>query len=287
MTRAARIRDLIVEQVDATGFVAHGLHVRIGHDVAEYRWTEDVREEIHSVAKAVCVLAAGIAVDEGLVSLDAPVAEYVPDVVLGAGVEEVTLRHLLTMSSGIDLPYSETLMTDWPDLAREFLGRPTCGRVFQYSNASSYTAMAVLASRTGDIVDYLRPRLLDPLGLGDIAWERCPRGRVVAGSGIALRTEEMSRLGRLIRDRGEWEGERLVSAALVDGMHSDWVASGQNPGYERYALAGWDGPGPQWRLHGAHGQLILFAGDAVVTISADDHLGADSTAAFVADLLDA
>lgn len=287
MTRAARIRDLIVEQVDATGFVAHGLHVRIGHDVAEYRWTEDVREEIHSVAKAVCVLAAGIAVDEGLVSLDAPVAEYVPDVVLGAGVEEVTLRHLLTMSSGIDLPYSETLMTDWPDLAREFLGRPTSGRVFQYSNASSYTAMAVLASRTGDIVDYLRPRLLDPLGLGDIAWERCPRGRVVAGSGIALRTEEMSRLGRLIRDRGEWEGERLVSAALVDGMHSDWVASGQNPGYERYALAGWDGPGPQWRLHGAHGQLILFAGDAVVTISADDHLGADSTAAFVADLLDA
>lgn len=287
MTRAARIRDLIVEQVEATGFVAHGLHVRIGHDVAEYRWTEDVREEIHSVAKAVCVLAAGIAVDEGLVSLDAPVAEYVPDVVLGAGVEEVTLRHLLTMSSGIDLPYSETLMTDWPDLAREFLGRPTSGRVFQYSNASSYTAMAVLASRTGDIVDYLRPRLLDPLGLGDIAWERCPRGRVVAGSGIALRTEEMSRLGRLIRDRGEWEGERLVSAALVDGMHSDWVASGQNPGYERYALAGWDGPGPQWRLHGAHGQLILFAGDAVVTISADDHLGADSTAAFVADLLDA
>jgi len=287
VTRAARIRDLIVEQVDATGFVAHGLHVRIGHEVAEYRWTEDVREEIHSVAKAVCVLAAGIAVDEGLVSLDAPVAEYVPDVVLGAGVEKVTLRHLLTMSSGIDLPYSETLMTDWPDLAREFLGRPTSGRVFQYSNASSYTAMAVLASRTGDIVDYLRPRLLDPLGLGDIAWERCPRGRVVAGSGIALRTEEMSRLGRLIRDRGEWEGERLVSAALVDGMHSDWVASGQNPGYERYALAGWDGPGPQWRLHGAHGQLILFAGDAVVTISADDHLGADSTAAFVADLLDA
>ncbi|AXL11900.1 class C beta-lactamase-related serine hydrolase [Microbacterium foliorum] len=287
MTRAARIRDLIVEQVDATGFVAHGLHVRIGHDVAEYRWTEDVREEIHSVAKAVCVLAAGIAVDEGLVSLDAPVAEYVPDVVLGDGVEEVTLRHLLTMSSGIDLPYSETLMTDWPDLAREFLGRPTSGRVFQYSNASSYTAMAVLATRTGDIVDYLRPRLLDPLGLGDIAWERCPRGRVVAGSGIALRTEEMSRLGRLIRDRGEWEGERLVSAALIDGMHSDWVASGQNPGYERYALAGWDGPGPQWRLHGAHGQLILFAGDAVVTISADDHLGADSTAAFVADLLDA
>lgn len=287
MTRAARIRDRIVEQIDVTGFVAHGLHVRIGDDVAEHRWTEDVREEIHSVAKAVCVLAVGIAADEKLVSLDAPISEYVPDIVLGAGVEEVTLRHLLTMSSGIDLPYSETLMTDWPDLAREFLGRPTSGRVFQYSNASSYTAMTVLASQTGDILEYLRPRLLDPLGLGDISWERCPRGRVVAGSGIALRTEEMSRLGRLIRDRGEWEGVRLVSAALVDAMHSDWVASGENPGYQRYALAGWDGPGALWRLHGAYGQLILFAGDAVVTISADDHLGADPMAAFIADLLDA
>lgn len=287
MNRAQIVRDRIVERVTASGFDAHGLHVRIGADGAEHRWTADIREDIHSVAKGVCVLAAGMAADEGAVSLDEPVSTYLPDFDLGSGVDEVTLRHLLTMTSGIDLPWSETLMTDWPDLAREFLRRPSRGRVFQYSNASTYTAMTALAARVGDVLDFLRPRLFTPLGIDDVAWERSPNGRIVAGSGLLLRTEELSRLGLLIRDRGAWHGRRLVAAEWIDAMHSDWVVAGEGAAYDRYALAGWAGPDPAWRLHGAHGQLLIFLDDAVVTITADDHFGADDIAAFVAATLTA
>ncbi len=285
MTRAEEVRDLIVQRADATGFGAHGLHVLIDDDIAEHRWAPDDREEIHSVAKALCVLAAGIAADEGTLSLDSPVLDLLPTSRPGAGVDQVTLRHLLTMSSGIDLPYSETMMTDWPDLAEEFLSRPSSGRVFQYSNASTYTAMAALAAQVGDVAEYLAPRLFTPMGLDGIVWERSPRGRIIAGAGVSLRTEEMSRIGRLIRDRGLWNGRRLVSPEVIDAMHADWVVAGSNPGYARYALAGWDGPGAGWRLHGAYGQLIVFAGDGVVTISADDHFGADAMAAYVIDSL--
>jgi len=278
MSPAASLRDALVEQVDRTGFGAHGLHVRVGDDVAEHRWRPDVREEIHSVAKAVAVLAAGIAADEGLISLDEPVAELLPT------TADITLRHLLTMTSGIDLPYSTTMMTDWPDLSAEFLSRPARGRVFQYSNASTYTAMHALSLRTGDIEEYVRPRLFAPLGLSDVSWRRCPNGRVLGGEGIALRTEEMARLGLLISDRGVWNGRRLVSTGIVDAMHSGWVETGgEGEGYRRYALSGWDGPGDAWRLHGAYGQLIVFAGDAVVTVTADDHGGADAVASFIAD----
>ena len=282
MTRADDIRDRIVHEVERTGFTAHGLHVLAGDDTAGHRWTPDVREDVHSAAKGVCVLAVGIASDEGLVDVDAPVSTYLPDVELGTGVDRVTLRHLLTMSSGVDLPWSETMMTDWPDLALEFLRRPSRGRVFQYSNASTYTAMRVLATRVGDVAGYLGPRLFTPLGLGDVEWSRCPEGHIVAGGGLFLRTDELARIGRLIRDRGDWRGARIVSPEWTDGMHSGWVTSGVNPGYSRYALAGWDGPGTAWRLHGAHGQLVIFSGDAVVTITADDHAGADAIAAFVA-----
>lgn len=285
MLRASTVRDQIVQQAEASGFDAHGLHVLIGTDSAEHRWTPDVREDIHSVAKAVCVLAAGIASDEGLIDLDAPVGTYVDDIDLGAGVDRVTLRRLLSMSSGIDLPWSETMMTDWPDLAIEFLGRPSRGSVFQYSNASTYTAMTVLARRVGDVAEYLDPRLFRPLGIRDVAWERCPNGRIIAGGGLALRTEELARIGVLIRDRGMWEGSRLVSAEWIDAMHSDWVVAGSTPGYDRYALAGWGGPGGAWRLHGAHGQLIIFVDEAVVTITANDHLGADAMAAAVVQML--
>jgi CubicO group peptidase (beta-lactamase class C family) len=276
MTRADHLRDTIAARIDDTGFSAHGLHVRVGDDVATHRWAPDERREIHSVCKAVAVLAAGIAADEGLVSLDDPVSDLLPT------AADITLRHLLSMSSGIDFPFSETMMTDWPDLAAEFLPRPSRGRVFQYSNASTYTAMHALSQRTGDVEEFLRPRLFAPLGFGDATWRRCPNGRVLGGEGIALRTDEMARLGLLIRDRGLFESRRLVSGGIVDAMHAGWVATGDDAeGYRRYALAGWDGPGEAWRLHGAHGQLVVFAGDAVVTVTAHDHGGADAVAAFV------
>lgn len=286
MPSALTVRDRIVHAADSSGFTAHGLHVLIGSDIAEHRWIPDVREDVHSAAKGVCVLAAGIAADEGIIDLDAPVAAYLDDIDFGSGVEEVTLRRLLTMTSGIDLPWSETMMTDWPDLAREFLARPSRGRIFQYSNASTYTAMAVLAARVGDVGEYLDTRLFSPLGIHDVEWERCPNGRIIAGGGLALRTEELARLGRLIRDRGMWEGRRIVSADLTDAMHADWVVAGTTPGYDRYALAGWGGPGEAWRLHGAHGQLVIFQGDAVVTITADDHAGADAMSERVVRILE-
>ncbi|MFT4258463.1 serine hydrolase domain-containing protein [Microbacterium sp.] len=280
MTRAQLLLDRIVQEADAVGFGAHGMHVLIGDDTAEHRWTDDVREDVHSVTKGLCVLAAGIAAEAGLVSFDEPVTRYLPDFRTGDGADQVTLRHLLSMSSGIDLPWSETMMTDWPDLAREFLSRPASGRTFQYSNASTYTAMTALAARVGDVGDFIADRLLRPLGIEDAPWERCPNGRIIAGGGLALRTEEMARIGRLIRDRGRWGGRELVPARWIDAMHSDWVVAGTSPGYERYALAGWDSPGPAWRLHGAYGQLLIFHADAVITIAADDHFGADAMAAF-------
>ncbi|GAA4193531.1 hypothetical protein GCM10022219_15450 [Microbacterium oryzae] len=279
MNRAQIALDRLVRGIEAEGLGADGAHVLIGDNAAAHRWTPDVRIDIQSVAKGVCVLAAGIAADEGAFDLDAPVAAYLPDFELGAGVDAVTTRHLLRMSSGIDLPWSETMFEDWPDLAREFLGRPSRGRVFQYSNASTYTAMRALGSVVGDVHAYLEPRLFARLGIADAEWDRCPLGFIRAGGGLHLTMDEMARLGRLIRDRGEWDGRALVSSGWIDAMHSDWVERDAGPGYERYALAGWGGPYDAWRLHGAYGQLLVFRGDAVVTLTAHDHIGGDRMAA--------
>jgi CubicO group peptidase (beta-lactamase class C family) len=306
---AATILDAVVRHIDTTGFDAHGIHVRTRpaatgtaaagtesagtDDVAEHHWTPDVRREVHSAAKGVCVLATGIAADDGLVDVDEPIAASLPGFELGDGVDRVTLRHLLTMTSGIDMPWSATELTDWPDLASEFLRRPSRGRVFQYANASTYTAMRVLETRVGDVGAFVSDRLFAPLGIDGVEWQRCPNGFVAAGEGLSLRTEELARVGRLIRDRGIVDGDRVVGARWCEAMHADWVErEGTGPGYERYAMAGWGGPGRLWRLHGAYGQMLLFdeteaSNDpgTVVTITADDHFGADALAAFVADEL--
>lgn len=287
MNAAELVRDVVAAEVERTGFRAHGLHVLVGDDTAEHRWSADVRRDVHSVAKGVAVLAVGIAVGDGVVALDEPVGTLLPDVGLGPGVQDVTLRHLLTMTSGIDMPWSPTQATDWPDLAREFLGRPTPGRRFQYANASTYTAVRALAERIGDVGAFVQDRLFTPLGIADVVWDRDPLGHVVAGGGLWLRTAEVARIGRLLRDRGTLDGRPLVPAAIVDAMHGDWVTAGSSPAYDRYALAGWGGPGRLWRLHGAYGQLVVLdpLADAVVTLTADDHERADTVAAAVARVL--
>lgn len=268
VTLATELLDRIGSRIDQSGFVAHGVHVRVDEEAAERRWTPDVREEIHSVAKAVAVLAVGIARDEGLVDPDEIVAH------------DYTLRDLLRMTSGVDYPWSPTMFDD-ADVYTEFLAREPRGRVFQYANASTYVAMRTLAARVGDVEQWLQPRLFAPLGWTDVEWRRCPDGHVLAGEGISLTTEEMSRLGVLLRDGGVYEGRRLVAKDWVRSMHTDWFEREAGRGYEGYALGAWRGPGQGWRLHGAYGQMILFRPDAVVTISADDHFGADELAAFV------
>lgn len=285
MTTAQAVLDRVVADLHEDGFGLRGLHVRVGGDSAEVHLAEDVARDVHSVAKGVCVLAAGIASDEGVLDVDAPVAHYLPKLARGRGVQDVTTRHLLQMTSGIDLPWSPTLMSDWPDLARELLGRPSTGRSFQYSNASTYTAMRVLDTVVGDVQAWLGPRLFAPLGMAP-RWDRCPHGWIKAGEGLHLRLAELARLGLLVRDEGVWEGSRIVSARWVRALHSDWFEREAGPGYTHYALAGWRGPGPAWRLHGAYGQMLLFLDDAVVAVTADDHAGADQAARRVVEALE-
>ena len=277
MSRAQMIVDRLVAIAEEDDFAAHAVHVLIDDESAEYHWSDDDRRDVHSAAKGVCVLAIGIAADHGLLDVDAPVAAYLPDFPLGQGVEGVTVRHLLQMTSGIDLPWSETMMTDWPDLAREFLSRPSRGRIFQYSNASTYTAMRALQSVVGDLPRWLDENLFRPLAIDAPEWERCPNGWILAGGGLHLRTTELARIGQLIRDDGVWQSQRIVSSRWVQAMHTDWFdrEPETGPAYRRYALSGWAGPNDAWRLHGAYGQLLVFLGDAVVTITANDHFKAD------------
>ena len=269
---AAQVLERLVTAIDERALGAYGAHVLVGDEQAQHRWRSDDRVNLYSVSKGVCALAAGIAVDEGLLRTDTPVSALLSHLEFGAGADAVTLEHLLTMTSGIDFEWFGDQRVPWPDLAQEMLRRPSrgAGRVFQYSDASTYVAMRMLAAVAGDVRDWLLPRLFDPLDIHNPQWHRCPLGYIVGGSGLELRTEELARIARVLRDRGEWQGRQLVSRGYVDRMHSDWVATGEPEPYARYGLAAWGGPGSTWRLDGRYGQYVVVDPDrdAVVTITA-------------------
>jgi len=152
-----------VAAVEAEGLGVYGVHLRRGEETASHRWRSDDRENLYWVSKGVCALATGIAIDEGLLTLDTGVGDGLPGLDLGPGVAEVTMRHLLSMTSGIDFRWFEHEPVVWPDLAAEMLSRPSVGRRFQYSDASTYVAMRMLGAIVGDVRDWLLPRLFDPL----------------------------------------------------------------------------------------------------------------------------
>jgi CubicO group peptidase (beta-lactamase class C family) len=280
MSRADDVLARIVTAVDAEHLGAYGVHVLVADDAAQHRWRSDDRENLYSVSKGVCAIAAGIAIDEGLLTLDTRVGELLPTMELGASVDEVTLENLLTMRSGIDFQWFADQPVPWPDLAQEMLRRPSrgVGEVFQYTDASPYVGMRMLGAIVGDVRDWLMPRLFDPLGIDNPQWHRDPSGWIMAGSGLELRTEELARIGRVLRDRGSWNGAQLVSAAWVDRMHTDWFPTGPDgQAFTGYGIAAWEGPDDAWRLDGRYGQFVIVddARNAVVTITAheerDDH----------------
>ncbi|PCN48638.1 hydrolase [Curtobacterium sp. 'Ferrero'] len=274
MTAAAAALDRFVSAVDAEGLGAYGVHVRVGDDETAHRWRSDDRENVYSVAKGVCALAVGIAVAEGVLTLDTRVPELLPDLPLGPGVDRVTVRHLLTMTSGIDFAWFGDEPVPGDDLAATMLALPAVGtgERFRYTDSSPYVAMRMLATVVGDVRDWLVPRLFAPLDIDIPQWHRCPLGFVVGGSGLELRTSELARVGRLLRDRGSFEGRQLVPADWVDAMHAGWVTVGEDGPFRRYGLATWDGPGAAWRLDGRYGQYVVVdqERDAVVTITAHE-----------------
>jgi CubicO group peptidase (beta-lactamase class C family) len=272
MSTAQRVLSWFAEAAEREDLGVHGVDVLLGDDQAQRRWHDDVRENVFSVSKGVSAVAAGIAIDEGLLHLDSSVAELLPGLPLGDDVEQVHLRHLLTMTSGIDFQWFGSQPVPWHDLAGEMLRRPTQGpgTVFQYSDVSTYVAMRMLGAVVGDVRDWLLPRLFGPLQIEDPRWRRCPLGWIIGGSGLELRTGELARIGRVLRDRGAWQKQQLVPSSWIEGMHDAWIPTGSEPPFDRYGIATWAGPGHCWRLDGANGQYVIVddARNAVVTITA-------------------
>lgn len=289
MSLAETVRDRIVRAIDEEQLGAYGLHVLVGHESAQHRWRSDDRVNLYSVSKGVSALAAGIAVDEGILSLDTRAVDVLDVPGHGSGAEGVSLRHLLTMTSGIDFEWFGDQEVLWPDLAQEMLARPSRGpgEHFQYSDASTYVAMRMLGAAVGDVRDWLMPRLFEPLGIHNPQWSRCPLGWIVGGSGLELRTEELARIGRVLRDGGRFGDDRIVAQSWIDRMHSDWVSSGAGGLYSSYGLAAWRGPGNGWRLDGRYGQYVFVddSADAVITITAHEEKSDQRLVEIAADAL--
>ncbi|MFD5627615.1 serine hydrolase domain-containing protein [Streptomyces sp. NPDC127072] len=266
----------------------HSLMIlRHGHLVASGWWAPYAPERLrllYSLSKSFTSTAAGFAAAEGLLRLDDPVISYFPEFeadITDPRSRAMLVRHVASMASGhlVDT-YEAAFRLDRGEPVRGFLMTPPDrdpGTVFAYNQPATYTLAAII-QRTGGqrLTDYLRPRLLDPLGIGEIAWQQHPAGRDIGFSGLHAATDAIARLGQLYLQDGVWEGRRLLPSSWIAEATGVRVANAD--GRAEGALSDWQqGYGFQfwtsrhgYRGDGAYGQfcLVLPEHDAVIVTTA-------------------
>ena len=217
--------------------------------IEEHRFTPSLARNIYSHTKSYAVTGIGVAVEEGLLSLDDRLVdafpEYVPDDAQPK-LGRITLRHLLTMSSGFNHPYlmneDRRAGTGAPDYMAYMLTRRVerePGSEFCYSSADS-----------------------------DLAG-RNPQGHHIAGGGIHMTLTDMLKLGQVYLNGGVWHGRRIIGEEWVRMASSKQIGIPvTNIWTCGYGFQFWMSPYPNaYRADGAYGQITTVLPDQGLVVA--------------------
>jgi CubicO group peptidase (beta-lactamase class C family) len=185
--------------------------------------TDQVPMEIFSSTKSVISILTGIAWDQHKIGLDDRIGEYLPAGEGDAAHRAITVRQLLTETSGLDesiLSEFVTTGTD-PDIAQEALAQPIThrpGTHFEYSQRDPDLLSAVLQHAVGeDLQSFAQRYLFDPLGIAKSSyiWLRDRAGYSYGYANLFIPPIQFAKLGLLMQHGGVWRGHRIVSAAYI------------------------------------------------------------------------
>jgi CubicO group peptidase (beta-lactamase class C family) len=221
-----------------------------GHDAAE-------PHAIGAGTHAFWGVLAVAADDDGLLDLDEPVEFSLPEFADSPWKREMRVRQLLLFTSGLE-PGLRPLAAD-PDatLAFEMVSRP--GERFQYGPSHVRVFLEILRRKLGGSddapVDYLRERILDPIGLEVSSWRDGGAGESDLAGGAVLPAREWAKLGRLIANRGHWAGRTVLEP---DAIGACLEGSDAQPGF---GLGFWLNRSGEHRFHpGGPADLVVASG---------------------------
>ncbi|WOH50000.1 serine hydrolase [Bradyrhizobium sp. sBnM-33] len=190
------------------------------------------KHDMRSVSKSVISLLVGIAIDRELIkSVDEPVVKFFPDysAVKSPGWDKITLRHLLTMSSGIkwdenrawkDPENDEPHLGSEADPYRYVLSKPIAAppdTVWTYNGGGTDLLGNIIERVTGQSLEaFAREALFAPLGISDWEWMKYRNEHVASAVGLRLRPRDAAKIGQLVLNKGEWAGRRIVSSKWIE-----------------------------------------------------------------------
>jgi CubicO group peptidase (beta-lactamase class C family) len=285
----------ILDFIEAAENSKNELHsfmfLRHGKVIAEGWWNPyraDLKHTMYSTSKSFTSTAAGFAVSEGKLSVEDKVISFFPDQLpdtISENLAALRVKDLLTMSAGQEPDPTFKVVANDSNWVKAFLATPILkkpGTEFLYNTLATYMVSAILQKVTGEnVIDYLKPRLFDPLAIEGMDWEVDPQGRNVGGWGLRVKTEDMAKLGQLYLQKGKWNGKQLLPESWINDATSA-VIKDSSPGLAQekrdssdwakgYGYQFWQCRYQAYRADGAYGQYIIVMPehDAVVVLTSE------------------
>lgn len=225
-----------------------------------------------SACKSITSLAIGMLVDEGKLDINEKIRKifeaYMPPLAF-VTLKDLTVKHLLTMTSGIVFNEAECMTSqEW---IKSFLNSMVVGEIgktFNYNSLNTYMLSAIVKTVSGQsLTDFLEERLFSPLGIRDIYWEKSPEGIEKGGWGLFIRPEDIAKIGQLVLQRGIWNGKRIVSEEWIDEATQAHAEPPKTYGAYNYGYQIWVGRyNNSFLFNGMLGQNVLGFKDSGILL---------------------
>jgi len=246
---------------------------------------------IKSASKSVLSLLIGIAIDEGyLEGVDQQIGEFFPDYFEGSPdpvKESLTLRNLLTMRTGMETTSFQNygrwvVSSNWVHFALNQEMEEEPGERMMYSTGTSHLLSVILTRASGmSTLQFANQYLFGPMNIQVGGWDRDPQGYYMGGNNMAISTEALMKLGRLVMDGGIYNGSRIISESWL--QESLQVYTRSNFNNYNYGYMWWSKPVGETTVYFAWGNagqyiMMLPEHDAVISITSDVESGSGSRA---------
>jgi CubicO group peptidase (beta-lactamase class C family) len=247
-------------------------------------YDENSPHNIYSCTKSIISALIGIGIGEGYInSINDHMINYFPNRTiknLNSQKQAVTLKHLLTMTSGLEWDdnidyYNMTFHSDWVQyvLDRPMTTQP--GIAWNYNSGGSHLLSAILQQVTPNgTLAYAKLHLFDPLNITNYTWSTDHDGVPIGGTGLRLTPRDMAKFGFLYLNNGYWNDSQLVPSSWVDKSQKPYL----NLQFEENQGLGY---GYQWWIYkwahayaaiGAYKQYIMVVEDLNLVIAVNCHV---------------
>ncbi len=273
--------EAIIADFKEHGVEMHSMMILSQGKVAFESWAEPYSPEhphaMYSVSKTFTSAAIGFAVDEGLITLETKLIDIFPEFAPekpDEKTDKLTVYSLLTMQSGKNISTMADKTTgDWE---KQFFDSPwsftPCDGHWQYISENQYMLCSLIHRVTGmSVIEYLTPRLFEPLDIDIPAWEKSPSGVEAGGWGLFIKTEDLAKFVNCYQHDGKFGRKQIIPAEwvkLTRGRHADNSNANKNPDSQcGYGFCVWHCAGASaYRMDGMFSQFGFIFKDTDASI---------------------